>query len=176
MYFPSTGQSIFFSELQYKARDDEANEERLIEVVLPLNYPYQQLVFATYSFAVNGSSMQQEVSYLNGTAPAAMVVNMTITQPPTYGWRVLVVRLPGNVADDAGLHGIALVVSCTGGSYNVTDFVCYGDPVDYPTNSPVPTSGLARGKGCFLCCGSVTGCFRTYLYNILPAPQNSARF
>ncbi len=133
----------------------------MIEVVLPMNYPYQQLVFATYSFALNGSSMQQEVAYLNGTALAAAVVNMTITQPPTYGWRVLVVRLPGNVADNEGLHGIALVVSCTGGSYNVTDFVCYGDPVEYPTNSPVPTSGLARGKGC---CGSGTGCFRRQRY------------
>ncbi len=143
-----TGKSIFITELQYRASDDDANEERLVEVVLPMTYPYKQLVFATYSFAVNGSSVREAAAYLNGTAPAAAVVNSTVTQPPTYGWRVLVVRLPGNlVIDEGDLHGIALVVSCPNGTYNVTDFVCYGDPGDYPTRSPVASSGLARGKG-----------------------------
>ncbi len=115
-------------------------------MLAPLSFPYQELVFALYAFDITGASTQYGTAYLNGTSPSAVIVNMTTTAPPSYGWRVIVVQLPTVAGMDERVNGVALVVSCADGSHAVTDFVCYGDAEGYDPQSPVSNLGLARGK------------------------------
>lgn len=112
----------------------------------PLSFLYLELVFALYAFDTMGTSTQYGTVYLNGTSPNAVLVNMTTTAPPSYGWRAIVVQLPAMASMGERVNGIALVVSCADGSHAVTDFVCYGNAEDYDPKSPVPNLGLARGK------------------------------
>ncbi len=142
-----TGESIFFSELHYKDVTGSPSKQWL-EVLVPISYDWTTLAFAMYEFGPGGASLQHTVAYLNGTAPAATVVSQATLPGQVYGWRVLVLDLPGDlVRSSNGLDGVALVATCLDGRPSVTDFVCYGQPADGSNDSPVADSGLALGKG-----------------------------